>query len=224
MNSFDLGRREKKTMKLHAGLVAVCLLLFLSLGSAQATPLNLPLFDFPDISSAGIFVTFDTGSDLFTADGTAASFDDDGVGPQESISSGTYHIEATIDDLGIVSAGVLEITGTLASLSSPTGILLTGNLIDLGFNPLAGSTLEFLFDVTGGDLAPFFGSLVVSKLSDSGFGGSFASDFTNELFPGAGFGFGVNNLNSVVPEPGTFLLLLSGIGGLFGLRKRLRVG
>ncbi len=217
-------KQKKRIMRLRTIIGSTCLLLILMVGPAQATPLNLPLFNFPDISSAGIFVTFDSATEILTADGTAASFDDDGVGPQESISLGIYHIEATIDDLGIVSAGLLEITGTLASLSSPTGILLTGNLIDLGFNPVPDSTLEFLCDVTGGDLAPFFGSMVVSKLSGSGFGGSFASDFTNELFPGAGFGFGVNNLNSVVPEPGTFLLLLGGIGVLFGLRKRLGVG
>ncbi len=32
MNSFDLGRIKEKTMRLHAGLVAVCLLLLLSIG------------------------------------------------------------------------------------------------------------------------------------------------------------------------------------------------
>ena len=58
------------------GLLVAGLLL---LGSAaQATPLDVTLSDFPDIVSMFIDVTYDAGTDLFTATGYAMELDHDG--------------------------------------------------------------------------------------------------------------------------------------------------
>ena len=74
------------------GLLATGLLL---LGSAaQAAPLNLTLNDFPDIVSAFIDVTYDAGTDAFTAIGSAQELDDDGSVPAEVIVGGTFNLSA----------------------------------------------------------------------------------------------------------------------------------
>jgi len=190
------------------------LLLVLTVATVRAIPLDLTLSDSPQIATFSIDVDYKKNKDSFTADGTPLEFDDDGIGAPEIISNGTYSITATIDELGNASGGALVIDGTIASLGFNSGTLLTGNLTAFGFPDAGGDPLEFLFDVTGGDAASLFGPVVGIKLSDSGFTGSFASNFKNN-------GNGKNTAAPpVVPEPGTFLLMLAGLGVLFGLRKR----
>ena len=195
--------------------VTLGLLLGLTVGAARAIPLDLNLSDSPQIATFSINVNYRAKQDRFTADGTPLEFDDDGIGAPEIISNGIYNITATIDQLGNASGGSLTIDGTIASLGFNSGTLLTGNLTAFGFPDAGGDPLEFLFDVTGGDAFSLFGPVVGIKLSDSGFTGSFASNFKNN-------GNGRNEASPPVPEPGTFLLMLTGLGVLFGLRKRLR--
>lgn len=216
-------KQKKRAMRLGTIIGSVCLLLILTVGSAQATPLNLILFDFPDISSAFIDVTYGAGSDTFAASGFAQELDDDGIGSPEAIAGGTFDINASINSSGVASGGTLTIGGTIASLSFNTGTLLTGILTAFGFPNAGGDPFEFLFEVTGGDAAGLYGSLPAGViLSGTKFGGSFNVDFDNLSGGLQGTGLAFSN-TAPVPEPGTLLLLLSGIGVLFGLRKRLRV-
>lgn len=232
MNSFDLGRIKGKTMRLHACLVAVCLLLLLSIGSARATPLNLNLLPFPDITTAFISVSYDVGNKGFLATGLPLTLlDETGLFP---IAGGSYELDATITNTGILDGGTLTIGGTVFQLGFNSGTLLKGNLLTLaqaqaaefssnfGFGNAASDPFEFLFEATEGDLQSFFDSPPGGIILNLGAGGNpaFAGNFQSSFSNG---GLGSNDIQPT-PEPGTLLLLLSGIGVLFGLRKRLRVG
>lgn len=146
------------------------------------------------------------------ARGTPEELNNDGS--MKTIADGDYNITATIDEFGNATDGSLTIQGTIAALGYASGTLLTGDLTDFGFPDAGGDPLEFLFVVTGGDAFDLFGPVVGIILSDSGFTGTF-SDFQNT-------GNGTNTLapSRVVPEPGSILLILTGLGVLFGLRKR----
>jgi hypothetical protein len=201
------------------GLLAAGLLLG---SAAQAAPLNLTLNDFPDIVSSFIDVTYNAGTDAFTASGFAQELDDDGSMPAEAIAGGTFNLIATIDASGAMSGGSLSIGGTVSSLGFNTGTLLTGNLTDFGFPDAGGDPLEFLFDVTGGDAAVLYGGVGAVGgviMGATGFGGSFDSDFDN-LRDGAGSG--VANV-APIPVPAAVWLFGSGLVGLAGLGRRRRL-
>ena len=188
--------------------------------SAQAAPLNLTLNDFPDIVSAFIDVTYDADTDSFSASGFALELDDDGSVPAEAISGGTFDLSAIIDDAGALVGGSLTIGGTVASLGFNSGTLLTGTLTAFGFPDAGGDPLEFLFDVTGGDLAPLYGSLpggVILSFTD--FTGDFTADFDNLINGDPGTGSAVANV-APVPVPAAVWLFGSGLLGLAGLGRR----
>ena len=86
------------------------------------------------------------------------------------------------------------IGGTIASLGFSSGTLLTGDLTAFGFLNAGGDPLEFLFGVTGGDAASHFGPVVGIRLSNSGFTGTFASNFKNT-------GNGKNELAAPLRDP-----------------------
>ncbi len=191
------------------------LLLILAVGAARAVPLNLTLEDFPEITTSSIIVDYDEKKLRLRARGTPEELNNDGS--MKTITDGDYNITATIDVLGNATDGSLTIQGTIAALGYASGTLLTGNLTAFGFPDAGGDPLEFLFDVTGGDAASLFGPVVGIKLSDSGFTGSFVSNFKNT-------GKGKNTLapHVATPEPASLLLMVTGLGALFGfgLRKR----
>ena len=203
-------------------LVTLAVTIFLFSTSARATPLNLTLFDSPDIMSGLIDVTYDAGSGAFVASGFALELDDDGLGDPLTIADGDFTLQATIDGSGILLGGSLTYGGTVASLGFDSGALLTGNLTDFGFPDAGGDPLEFLFNVTGGDAATLFGPVGGIILSGTNFGGSFANDFDNLIAGIPGTGFGTNNAGVPVPEPTTMLLVGVGLAGIFAFRKRFK--
>lgn len=203
--------------KLGACIAVAGFCTLITAANVNAAPLGLTLNDYPDILANFISVQYLAGS--LSASGTATTFDDDGVGAAEFISSGigSYSLSATVDNAGIMTGGTLNIFGTVTSLGFTSGTLLTGNLTGFGFQVGGGSPLEFLFTVTGGDAATMFGgvgstagSIISSGLS--GFTGSFMGDWS-------GTAGGSNSDTAPVPIPGTALLLFSGLGGLVAARR-----
>lgn len=205
-------------MKHHIVVAAACVLFTAALPAA-ASPLGLTLLDQPDVFSSFLSVSYNAASDEFLAIGTSLSLDDDGVGPAINIANGTFDITATIDGTGTPTAGTLTITGDVLGFG-PT--LLTADLTAFGFfDSPGGDIFEFLFDVTGGDLAipqfygaPGPGSIagVIMDAMGSNFGGTFDVDFDNGFF-----GFGVSD-TAMVPEPATLFLVL--IAGAFVRRRK----
>ena len=175
--------------------------------------------------------TNNTGS--FTADGTVLTLKPpappDGPGGNQIgiftedggnyTFGGTFSIDAEFDidpqgNPNIVS-GSLMIGGTiLPSLLdqdfwnpdfAATGILLTGELIQFGFDPTEGGSFEFVFSDLDGDLAPYFHGLDAGVIMGSyDFPGNFQSDFI-------GSNTRADTAPSNVPVPGTLLLMLSGL-------------
>jgi len=126
-------------------------------------------------------------------------------GAVHTINDGSYSIFAEIDDAGNLLSGILDIGGTIDSLGYNSGTLLQGNLNAFGFG--TNETLEFTFDVMGGDAASIYDGLGGTIIADSGFAGDFSSDW------GTDFGEAVSDTGVVssVPEPSTYLLMGLGL-------------
>lgn len=196
----------KKTIK--TGMLAATLLLSTS-ASAALIPLELETGT--DIVNQFVTVGYD-GTTLF-ADGFATSFSD-GIS-SINIANGLFNLVAEINSSGVLANnGTLSIAGTIASLGFNSGSLLTGELTALGFE--SGGPLEFLFSVTGGDMAAIFGGFGATRgviLENSNFS-SFANPFSSGPFQARA------DVGVPVPEPTGLLLLSSGLLGLLVLRRR----
>lgn len=132
-----------------------------------------------DIESTFITVDYNATADVLTASGFAIDLTPPGS-PSGSIVGGSFDINATINDAGIATGGALTIGGTIPGLGFNSGTVLTGTLS--AFAAGAGDPLEFQFDVTGGDAAGLMGTAVEVTLTQSGYAGSFASNFTSGAF------------------------------------------
>lgn len=158
---------------------------------AYAGPLNLNQAN-PNVGSGFIQVDYDAGSDAFSAIGFAQEFfeNDGDIIPDFDIlntsgtpnSFGGFEIHATIDGAGNFSSGTISITGQIPGLGLTSGTLLTGDLVVFGF---AGDIFEFVFNVTGGDLAPLMAAATstvgtILSMGNSGFNAGFVASFSNE--------------------------------------------
>lgn len=187
---------------------------------AGATPLFLTLEQSPDVVSSFLDVTYDPITDILDVTGFAQELDD-GSGPALAIADGTFSLSATIDASGALSGGILAIGGTVASLGFDSGTLLTGDLTAFGFPDAGGGPLEFVFDVTGGDLASLYGDTPGGVIlgGNTGFAGSFAVGFDNLMSGIPGTGTGSSNA-APVPEPATGALVGLALAGLGCLGRR----
>ena len=168
----------------------------------------------PDITSDFISVSYNATTHSFSASGLAEFMDLDGIKPADdrTIQDGDFNIAAVINSAGQATSGTFTVLGTIPEMSANSGVLLTGSLFEFGSG---GSLMDFVFTITGGDLASLFGSKVgVNLASNGGFAGSFAGNFQNT-------GSGVSDMFSV-PEPVTLSLLLA--AAPIALLRRLRRG
>jgi len=189
--------------------------------ASAADPLNLELLDSPDFISGFLDVSYDSINDLFEVDGFALEFDEDGIGVPFGIDNGTFELDAMIDSLGMLSGGSVQIGGTIPGLGLNSGTLLTGNIVDFGFEADAGAPLEFLVSLTGGDAASYYQSDPVGLiLTQSGFTGTFESDFDNLMGGSSGTGSGLADVAPVVPLPESGLLALVGAALACWTRRR----
>jgi hypothetical protein len=200
----------KKLVTLGATLLAGLFTL-----SAQAFPeLDLEVGS-PDLMAAGINVTYDADAGTLFATGFASTLE--GVG---DIANGTFQISMSNIDKNEAGAqtgavGTLLITGNGGTMLEGT---LSSTVADPSFGGNGGTgALEFLFNVEGGTAADLYGNTAGVILSQSGFGGSFGSGWTTELFNGMADTFGHGGS---VPVPGTLWLLLAGSGLLMFRRKK----
>ncbi len=157
-------------------------------------------------------------------------------------------ISAEIDGSGNWSSGSLLVVGNVPTAGmngrpilnddgdfngSFDDKLLKGHLTDFGFPEAPGDPLEFVFIVDDGDATSFFpvGSEIGLILTTTDFPGSFAQNWHNLQLGEPDF-FGnrspINDsgqaiaeigIPTVIPEPGSLLLIGSGLLGLVGLRR-----
>lgn len=198
------------TLRYHAaGLLIVTLVMGMS-SLAQAAPLNLLLNPEPDIFSSFITVDYNAGADSLIASGFAQQLNSGGL---FNIAGGSFDLNASIADDGSLAGGALAIGGTVAGLGFNSGTLLTGTLSAFGFNQ-ANDPLEFLFDVTGGDAASLYGDLGGIILSNAGFPGNWARDFSSGPFQS------FSDVGTLVPVPAAVWLFGSALLGLLGFNAR----
>jgi hypothetical protein len=223
--------------------VIAALGLFLGTAVGHAAPLGLTSKS-PDVTSAFVKVVYTASTDTFTAIGSSATFDVNGIAPPDyNISAGgspseQFAINMTVNPAnGALSSGTITITGKIntakvdaaaPNVSATSGTLLTGNLTNFGFPTAGGTVFEFIFTVTGGDLASFYGgngatagSIVNEQSGETGnipFTGSFTSNFQN-----TSNSFSLNGVSDtfVVPEPMSLGMAILSLLGLLPVRVRV---
>jgi hypothetical protein len=162
--------------------------------------LDLTLGD-PDLAAGFLNAGYNSSTGILSATGWPISFDLNGT-MYPSIVGGQYTLSTHVNSAGQAGPGALDITGTIPNLAS-SGTLLTGQLSEFGFQPGGGDIFEFDFDITGGDLAPYYDGHVsiVLDAQDSGFDGSFSKSFEASPY------LSVADNGIAVPEPTAFVLL-----------------
>jgi hypothetical protein len=171
---------------------------FVALNLTPATPM---------IESSFISVDYigNNSGGVLTASGFASVLTPPGS-PVGNIVNGTFDINSNINSDAQTARGTLSIGGTIASQGFNSGSILTGTFSSTAGDPTfgagAGDPLEFLFDITGGDAAGLYGGIGATSgviLSQSGYVGSFASNFSSGPFQALS--------NTFVPEPPPLTLL-----------------
>jgi hypothetical protein len=249
--SFDLqpeektklkGRRMKKTKSLWRYFPHILAILLIVIGgNVRADLTSLTLQPTPDIASFFIDVAYNASSHTLAASGMTTCISignpEDPNNPitfdEDSLLNGTFSLSATVDNAGVASSGSLTMGGEVLGYGE-AGPLLTANNLSF-FNSFFTDTqnpngdvaiFEFLFDVSGGEMADIFGGsgakvgVILSWVSTAGdvAQNQFTADFDNLQGHTFGEGWGTAMADTApIPEPVTVLLL--GLGALIIRRK-----
>lgn len=213
-----------------AALVLLISLLLTSAGASQAALLGIEQF-LPDIITQLITVSYDAGTDAFSAQSMAniqLLDTDSSINPFTLDGENLFSLNAVIDDSANVVSGNLVIDGRIDALgvggNGDAQRLLTGDLKDFGFNESFNNASEFVFEflfcVTGGELAEKYNGMgaafsVILSQGVADFAG-FDSDFGSDVV-----GTSVAD-TAAVPAPFGLALLFSGVIGLVCVRKSRR--
>jgi hypothetical protein len=215
------GRREVKNFWRST----ICTIIALAACTvAQAKPLGLVMNPSPDVTSGFVDVDYNAGLSNLLVSGFSLSLYD-GVQSYNIAGNDTFNINATVNASGIGTAGTLSIQGLVNGMGPNllTGTLTAGGFgskntpgVNLGDNDI----LEFIFTVTGGDMAAMYGGIgspvgtILDSNNDSINDGEWTHSWNN----------GPNDAavadTAPVPEPTT--LALFAIGGIALLRRRIR--
>lgn len=186
------------------GIVSICE------SPARGSTLNLSVED-PDLYANNLtvgYVPSSSGTGTFSVEGYPSTFTIAGTNSQYTMSSSTlYDLTAEINQsTGQATSGTLAIEGTIMPLGATTGTLLTGNLSQFGYQTAGGDSFEFVFNVTGGDLAPYYSGQigVILAVPSSSFLGDFSTSFNNGSSPAYSDNF---SFPTAVPEPCSAVLL-----------------
>lgn len=204
----------------------VAALSYFAVGQAEAIvgPLDLALFNTPDLAVQFAQVSYDAGADTLTINGLPSVFELDELSGQISPSNiGTFSLSASIDEFGALSSGSFIIDVDFAGIGS--GIFLTGDITDFGADATGGAEkLEFLFDVTGGYAASIYGESGGMIMTETGYQGTFSENWNNNIFgpiQSPFVGDGLIDVANVVPEPSEYALMLGLLLSMLPLfRKR----
>ncbi len=199
-------------------LLAVCVATVLGLAaSADAALLGLTQQD-PDIFTNQIEISYNAGTMQFSAIGDPSTLSPGGLNITNSVDE--YQLNAVINPVtGDLANGTLVIGGEVNGQGT-VNPLLTATLTDFGFAepPVSDQVhlYEFLYQITGGDLAAQFGGVgaeggVILTRAPAG-GATFPQSFTVQDGQSDTFA------QFKVPEPATASVL--SLGAIALLRRR----
>jgi hypothetical protein len=189
---------------------------------------TITILPYPDVSSSTLSVSYDATSGVFEATGIADTLSSMVSGSPETlgIDSGSFTLTANISNAGVASTGSMAVSGCVVAHPDQFGcglgstLLQSATLSSLAFTDFADSELVFGFATMSGDLQAVMGSVVHVKMSLFGFPGNFTQSFTTSEISNTA-DVGVNAATGVVPEPGTWALMASGIVLVTLARRRI---
>jgi hypothetical protein len=212
------------------GLVCVFVLGLLVGATANATLLGVDAISTnPDLTSNPLTVTYTASDGHLAMSGVTPFYTPPEGEPMYSVwsedwmSYGTFTLSAIVDASGnLLAGGTLTVSGQVYDESNdnvlfPFGVLLQGSLTAFGYQVNDGvGKFDFLFDVTGGQLADLFGpqggTTVDLNTAHTTFTGSFSSDFSNVESPIA---VADTKMVSAIPEPEPQLLVILSVLSLY---------